>query len=326
MHEPRTWRELLGHIISDPKEEQRLVEALGIRSITLTRWVKNKAEPRPYFLRQLLHALPQHHVLLLALIEEEFPGFSETLGDDVPKELPSAFYARILEAYTTTPPSVRFWPICELILQEALVSLDPERLGMELVIVRCMPPSQGNTIRSLREFVGLGTPPWGTDMEEKNLFLGAESLAGYVVSSRHFAVIQDINENRSFLPCQRTEHEKSAAAFPILLASNIAGCFLLSSTQPRYFVHPRLALIRHYTHVLALAFEPGEFYEPERIALGMMPAQHVQEASFSTLRQRVADTLLQAASKQQPMTNQQAEQLIRQQLEKELLQLPAAQG
>lgn len=301
------------------------IEALGVRPITLARWVKNKAEPRQYFLRQLLRALPQYYVALLSLIEEEFPGFSDTLGDDVPKEIPSTFYTRVLDAYTSTPPSARFWPICELILQQVLASLDPERLGMELVIVRCMPPSSGNKIRSLRESVGLGTPPWRTDMEEKNLFLGAESLAGYVVLSNHFAVIHDINENHSFLPFQRTEHEKSAAAFPIMLASSIAGCFLLSSTQPYYFVQSRLMLIRNYTNLLVPVFGPEEFYEPERIELGTMPPQRVQEAYFSTFRQRVVDALMQAAIRQQPMTNQQAELLVRQQLEEELLQLPAAQ-
>jgi hypothetical protein len=182
MQTPNTWRELLGTIISDPQEERRLIDLMGIRPITLLRWVQNKTEPRPYFLRQLLDALPQYRDSLLPLMEKEFPGVSELVEDEVPKEIAASFYTHVLETYVATPPSLRFWSICPLILQHILDHLDPEQRGMELLVVRCMPPAgQDQKIHSLREYVALGTPPWQTDLEERNLFLGAESLAAAVL-------------------------------------------------------------------------------------------------------------------------------------------------
>jgi hypothetical protein len=323
MQSPKTWRQLLGTIISDPQEEQRLIDIMGIRPITLVRWVQNKSEPRPYFLRQLLDALPQHRDSLLPLLEKEFPGFSELVEDELPKEIASSFYTHVLDTYVATTPSMRFWSICPLILQHILEHLDHDQLGMELLMVRCMPPSgHDKKIHSLREYVALGTPPWQTDLEEKNLFLGAESLAGYAVSSCHTAVIQNMRQDRSFLPAQKEENERSAAAFPMMLASRIAGCLLVSSTQPHYFHRPRLTILKHYTNLLVLAFQTEDFYDPATIELNMMPGQHIQQSYFATFRQRVADVLAQAKARQQSLTSQQAEQLARQHLEEELLQIP----
>src|SRR5260370_34758392 len=79
--------------MSEPQEERRVIDLMGIRPITLLRWVQNKTEPRPYFLRQLLDALPQYRDSLLPLMEKEFPGVSELVEDEVPKEIP--------------PPSIR---------------------------------------------------------------------------------------------------------------------------------------------------------------------------------------------------------------------------
>ncbi len=303
MQSPNTWRELLGTIISDPQEERRLIDLMGIRPITLLRWVQNKTEPRPYFLRQLLDALPQYRDSLLPLMEKEFPGVSGLVEDEVPKEIAASFYTHVLETYVATPPSLRFWSICPLILQHILEHLDPEQRGMELLVVRCMPPAgQDQKIHSLREYVALGTPPWQTDLEERNLFLGAESLAGYAVSSCHTAVIQNLQQDHR-------------------LASHIAGCLLVSSTQPQYFHRPRLAVLKQYTNLLVLAFQTEEFYDPALIELHMMPSQRMQQPYFATLRQRVADVLAQARARQQSLTSQQAEHLARQQLEQELLQI-----
>lgn len=112
MQSPKTWRELLGTIISDPGEEQRLIDMMGIRSITLLRWVQNKSEPRPYFLRQLLNALPQHRDVFLPLLEKEFPGFAEKIEDDIPKEISASFYTRVLDVYIATALSMRFLVVC----------------------------------------------------------------------------------------------------------------------------------------------------------------------------------------------------------------------
>src|SRR5258706_14693001 len=137
MQAAKTWRELLGSILRDAQEEQRLIDMLGVRPITLARWVQQKSDPRPYFLRQLLAALPQQREFLLPLIEQEFPGFAETVDEEaVPREIASPFYAQVLETYSTTAPSLRFWSLCPLIFQQILTHLDPDQLGMQLILAR----------------------------------------------------------------------------------------------------------------------------------------------------------------------------------------------
>ncbi len=267
--EPGDWRELLGTIISNPHERQRIAQELRVQDITLIRWVKRESEPRPQNLRHLLSVLPEHHDL----------------------------------------------SISSLILQQALSQLDPGRAGLAITIVRCMASSGRRKIRSLRESVGKGTPPWAGDLEQKGMFLGAESLAGYVVTTCHEAQIQNILEDKS-LPAHQVEHEISAAAHPILYTGRIAGCVLISSTQPDYFISPaRNALIGNYANLLALAIEPEEFYDPQDIELMIMPLHSVQKNYFATFRQRVTQSLTKMS-----MNNLQAEQYVWEQLEEELLQ------
>ncbi len=324
MQEPETWRELLRGIISDGHEKQRIADELGISPITLTRWANRESDPRQQNLRLLLKALPQQREMLLELIPKEFDDFTAAAIDDSTKEIPSAFYARVFIARGSTAEALRFWSICNLILQQALGQLDPDRLGMAVNVVRCMPPKDGK-IRSLRESVGLGTPPWIGDLEQKAMFLGAESLAGYVVTSCRPNTIQNVEEEQSLIPAQRVEYEKSAAAYPILYSGRIAGCFLVSSTQPNYFLsQSRLSLIQSYADLIALAFAPEEFYDPQCIELRVIPLHDVQRKQFANFRQRVAQAMIKAAQKGQPINNIQAEQLIWQQLEEELLELSAS--
>src|SRR5205085_8873280 len=109
--------------------------------------------------------------------------FTAAAIDDSSKDIPSEFYGRVFSARSATNETLHFWSISNLILQQALGQLDPDRLGMAITVVRCMPPSNGNKVRSLRESVGQGTPPWNGDLEQQAMFLGAESLAGYAVTT-----------------------------------------------------------------------------------------------------------------------------------------------
>ena len=109
-----------------------------------------------------------------------------------------------------------------------------------------------------------------------------------------------------------------------LFAGRIAGCLLVSSTQNNYFLpQSRLALIENYANLLALAFEPEEFYEPCQIELNVMPNQEIQKKHFANFRQRVANTMMEGAINKRPVNNLEAERLVWQQLEEELLRLPA---
>ena len=110
MYQPETWRDLLRSIISEPHEKQRLSELLGVRAITLTRWISKESDPRPQNLRNLLNALPQHREQLLDLIRDE-PGFEEFSNaelDDSSIEIPSAFYTRIFASHASTIDNMRF--------------------------------------------------------------------------------------------------------------------------------------------------------------------------------------------------------------------------
>ncbi len=72
---------------------------------------------------------------------------------------------------------------------------------------------------------------------------------------------------------------------------------------------------------MVLAFEPEEFYDPHDIQLGLMPNFDEQEKCFNTLRQRVAKAMVEGSKRQPPVTIMEAEQLVWQQLEEELLEL-----
>jgi GAF domain-containing protein len=188
-----------------------------------------------------------------------------------------------------------------------------------------MPPSQPDSkVHSLRESIGIGTYPWPADLEQRAMFLGAESLCGYVVSTGRPASTPNVDEP-SLIPAHKVEHEKSAAVHPILYAGRIAGCLLVSSAQYNYFsAQSRMTLIEHYANLLALAFEPEEFYNQDQIQLFMMPNQSIQKAYFADFRQRVANTMLEAAVRREPVNSVQAEQIVWQELEQQLFQVASS--
>jgi transcriptional regulator with XRE-family HTH domain len=326
MEESQTWRELLAKIISDPHERQRLAGELSVSLVTLNRWIKGDSAPRPQNMRHLLNVVPQYRDEFLELLrsEEDAENLISANNDDSEQEIPTSFYIRVFNARASTVESLHFWSISTLILQQAISQLDPERLGMSIYVVRCMPPQPqrgSRKVRSLRESVGAGTPPWPGDLEQQALFLGAESLAGYAVSLCRPSGNQNIGEGNNLVPTHPGEYEKSAVAYPILYTGRIAGCLLVSSTQINYFhSSARLALVQSYTDLIALAFEAEDFYDPQDIELQVMPHHSIQRHYFANFRQRVANTMIQAAQKQRPVNNLQAEQAVWQELEEELLQ------
>ncbi|HET8911878.1 MAG TPA: hypothetical protein VFN23_10465 [Ktedonobacteraceae bacterium] len=324
MQEPRSWRSLLGRIIHDPQERQRIADELGVRPITLTRWVSRESIPRTQNLRHLLSIFPlQQRKLFADLIAEEFKDFPLAPVEDNTQTISSSFYTRLLATNTSTTDILRCWVICSQILQQALIHLDPEHNGLLLTIVRCMPPSNDGKVKSLREYVALGTYPWNTDLEQKAMFLGAESLAGYAVSSCRFATIQSITEGRTLLPAHRVEFEESAAAYPIMRSGRISGCFLVSSVLRNNFVDQEwLDLIQAYTNLLVLAFEPSDFYAPSQIELRIMPNSSIQQSYLTNFRQRVGTTMTRAVHEGLSLNHSQAEQQVWSHLEEELLRLP----
>jgi len=318
-----TWRELLERIIQDTQERQKIAQALGVSAITLSRWVHNTTNPRLQSLHRLLEILPHYRHQLQPLILAEFPELANTAAEDMREEaepfISSTFYARVFDAYTTTPKMQRFWTISNLIMQQALEQLDPHQLGMAIIIVQCMPPWPNQNIYSLRERAGHGTPPWSMNLEQHAIFLGEESLAGNIVTTSRPKALQNRNDYQGIIPAHWVEWEESAAGYPLLRASKVAGCLLVSSTQPDYFTIQRMQLIQSYAELLAFVLEPHEFYDITQITLRTMPHATEQEKKLATFRKRVANLIAQSLSDKVPMNLAQAEQIVWGQIEKELL-------
>lgn len=325
MQTSQTWREFLGTCIADTSERQRIADFLGIAQITLTRWVSGESHPRVANLRKLLLALPNQRERLLALIQQEYSGFATAIQDEAESGeltgIPSEFYSRVLYTLTNTAKDVLFRLLTDMILQQALKHLDPERLGMAIIVARCMPPSRENKVQTLRENVGRGSPPWGDNLEQQAILLGAESLTGYAVMSLHLVVNQNLRDERNPAAGYRGPGEESAAATPIKRCGGVAGSLLVSSTQPDYFVPARSMLVEQYAALLALAFDCGDFYDPQCIELGLVPSAQEQRPYFSGFQQRVLQFMREANREHHPMTYSQAEQKVWQQIEEELLRV-----
>jgi len=325
LEKPSSWRDLLKDIIGDYVERERIANEIGIRSITLTRWTTGESTPRPQNLRQLVHALPkQHRDQLTLLLEEEHVDLTDPVSSEPPDEIDYQFIRQVFEARATTPSNLLFWTLCRKVLQHALRRLDPERIGMAITVAQCMPASSDGKVHSLRERMGLGTPPWPGDLEQHAMFLGAESLAGHVVTNCRQEVINDLRESASLLPAYQLEHEVSAVAHPILYANMVAGCLLLSSTQPKYFLSAsRLSLIADYAQLIALAFTPEQFVLPEQIELRLMPTAEQQHRLFVTFQQRILEVMKKSLNAGRAVTRMEAEQIVWQQFEEELIHTSA---
>lgn len=317
MQGSQSWRELLGQIIKNPKDKQHVANELSISPITLGRWVSGESKPLLQNLRMLLDQFPEYRQQFLELLLREFgPSFVQLLtADATSHEVPTIFYTRVLHAYCAIPEILHFNSICDIVLLQALKQLDPGRLGMEISLITCMPPSTTNKVRSLYETMTRSTYALSTEGEARALFFGVETLMGYVVSTGRVRVVKSVQDELEPFLDARMQDKACAMIYPILMADRIAGCLLFLSTQFDYFLLPaRQQLIQQYTELLTLAFSADDFYPFAQIELGRMPAYKIQRSSLATFRSRVA----------RRMTNShvsiaQAERFVLQQIEAELL-------
>ena len=325
--EQLTWRQFLGRIVRTPQERQKLADVLGINPVTLSRWISSRSktateaekrpQPRPHLLRQLVDALPSYRGQLIPLIQQEFPTFLvEGVQANEAGEIPSNFYAKVLSTSAKLNGAVRYLTIFDLLLVHATQQLDPERLGLSVILVQCVPPlSPGGKVLSLHEQFRLGTPPWRPERQETNLFLGAESLAGHAVATGMPEVIDDVREYSGLLPVHHAQHEVSVAAYPLQRAGRVAGCLLVASTQPRYYTRLRQELLQAYSDLALVAFSDAECYNLQQIELCMMPDAQIQGPHLFTFNKRV-ENLLRSGK----MTSRlEAEREVLKQLEAELI-------
>jgi hypothetical protein len=319
--ETTTWRELLRILTSDPSERERIATGARVRSITLTRWINGDSRPRPANLSQLIRAIPaQYQREFQELLEREEGPLSAFLAGETyqPEEIPFALVDEILRTRSNTSDSLRFWAISRMILQHALRHLDPESLGMAITVVCCMPPARDGKIHSLREVTGYGTSPWKNNLEHEAMFLGAESLSGFVVTTCRPATIGTLLDNTTLIPSQRVEPEVSAAAGPLLEAGRVAGCLLFSSTQPNYFAS-RFTQVQGYTYLMTLALDSREFYPTSLIDLKVMAPFSEQQKHIARFQRIVQDIMRKSLREEEALSYVQAEQLAWQQIEETLL-------
>jgi len=326
--EPETWQAFLGQFIENPKEKARLAKAVRVRPITLQRWAEGISRPREDNIRSMLKNLPtEAYPLFMRLLLRDFP---ELLKDELPEDyfrrnIPAEFYARVLSSLSLTPQPLYRQSMQDLLLQQICKHLDPDQHGLAISLALCMPPRLSHKVRSLREIGGLGTPPWPSDLAERLMFLGAESLVGYAVEHMRPYVINS-KDDLTFCPATWTAFERSAAAFPLLLHTHVVGGLIISSTREFFFTEPRLSVIEAYSHVISCMFEMEEAYPAEDIELQVMPPYAQQLPYFHTYKRRVSLKYAEAAQAEQMVTFQHVRQLVWQEIEDELLQLPLETG
>lgn len=318
MQSPLSWRDLLGRIINVTQDKQRIADELGITPITLSRWISGESVPRPQNLRLLLYIFPEHRSQFLTLLHREFcPAFMvEVEADTIPYEIPSSFYAQILRNHCQLPRITHLRDLCESVVQQGLKQMDPNNAGLYLAVFRCTPPPAGHKVRSLYEYT------WGMTFENvrsKQMpirpFFGRESLMGDAMCTGQSRVVHSRADG-----LQRFSHAwwtimESAMACPIHRADRYAGCLLVYSVLPEYFrLLSRQMLVRQFADLLALAFETDDYYLRGDIELACLPTFTKQVAMAPSSRQRLA-----LAMSQNGVNLWQAERLVMQQIEGELL-------
>lgn len=317
--EPANWRELLGQITSDPAEMQRIVQELGVRDITVKRWVKGESEPRSHNLHGLIHALPAYREYFVGFFSDAFEDFSEVTLDAPQQEIPPRFYKQIFQMRGTISRSQRYWTLANTIISQAIAQLDPENLGLAIWVSRCMCHEQAGKILSLRQSVGQGSGHWPGNLEQRAMFLGAESLAGYSLENCRPSEVPNYKEDQTALLGNQLDREASAIAHPILYAGLIAGCLIFSSAEPYFFAPPaRQNLVSDYAHLIALAFDTEDFIELSQIELRTMPSHNEQKTYFANFSKRLADARVKLYEQK---SDRDAELYVWEELEREILHL-----
>jgi hypothetical protein len=321
--QPRpAWYDILASRIEDSHELQRIARELEVHPLTLVRWIRGETKPRRKNLVRLPDALPQYRDVLIQSLQEEFPTIVITERSsrkpDQQEAIPAEFYAETLHTYASIPKTFRFTKACELVIMQALKQLDPTHQGMAITVARCMPPSHGGKVRSLREVFGRGTPPWPLNLEQFAILLGTESLTGYAVTRSHMVVNAHLRDRDSLSAGYPVNWEESAAAAPILRSGLIAGSLLVSSARPNHFTLELMALVLAYADLLASAFDEKEYYEPAQIGLWHMPPSEIQQPHFAGFQDRISQLLVRGHRDNSPIDFLEAELQVWQQIEDEL--------
>jgi len=321
MEEPQSWRKFLGVIVEDMQERLRIARAIGVNPITLVRWVTGVSSPRLRILRNLLDVLsPEQNEELTQLLLLEYPTLmqQDAVVEEEESMIPATFYAKALETYTNNPIFLRTSVISVIILQQMLEQLDPQQVGLAILIAQCVPPS-ADTVRSVRIILAQGSGPWKS-IEHCTQFCGIESQIGHAVQEQRPIITQSRKERENWYPAH-LHSERSAVAAPIRLSDRVAGGVGLLSVREQYFSPEKINLVLAYAELLVLAFEHYDFYAANQIELGVMPPFKRQKPHLEQFQLRVRNYIVQAVRKQELLTRSHAEMVVWQEMEEYILHL-----
>jgi hypothetical protein len=326
METPATWREILGNMIHDPQQRQQIASQLKINPITLTRWAAGTSKPRPEKLHSLLAMLPTQYQeqALVSLSQDYSPHALQENNTTYVRDIHPEFYHRVLNTYTTLPSSLREWSLNLLIIQQILSHLDPRQRGMTAFLAYCTPPLPGQHIQSLRKILGRGTTPWNYADEHSTQFFGIESLVGQAIIQGHPLVAQSHEELTWLVSDCSPSPAESTCVFPLLRTNQVVGTLCVMSTQPHFFSQSHLDLLQQYANLLVVTCDHETFFQLEEIAIGMMPPLEQQRPLLRSVQKRVMQLLRQASLQYRFLTKLEAERLIWQEVEEELLDLAHA--
>lgn len=328
--EASTWRQLLATLIDDPDERRRISTASGIDDVTLKRYADNKTKKiRPHMLRLLVAAVPQQRrSQLITLIQLEFAdiSFSEFLpitGDEPQEALGRVqleVYERVIHARATTPLALRFWVISNLVLNALLEQLDPgsHPVGVKVTFIQCIRCDRMSLVKYLREIALVGSGPWKTE-QLLPLFLGAESLPGYAITSGRPAICQNLRANAAFLPVRLEAHAESSVAFPLLQGERVGGCLCVVAAAVDFFSPAWLSLIGTLADLAGLALQDDQFHDKQAIQLRVMPPDDVQQSHFVRFRSRVHEMISTPARDSATINIVEAERIVWGQIAEDLM-------
>ena len=313
-----SWRIELSKRLQKKGERTRIAEALGVKPRTLTRWITQTSNPQWEEIKVIARVFPE----LAPLIFQEFlddthgerlkphTGSHHHMLSDAESMLPGSLYAEILHIVTSQPDYYHI--MSKNLLNFCMHALNQEQAGIKIAIAICRPPDpQTLLVRSLLVRVELATSPFEpTTLREPNLFLGAESLAGSVVTKQHWEIVQ-MGATPETLPLELFPMGTRVIAIPMQRwGLGIAGCVLFGSmTKPL-----NISQLQHITNLFGLMFPDTHFFSPESIDLDLLPNWTIQRTSFAHFRDR-------AEKIQQKMGIDliAAEQVLRKHIETELI-------
>lgn len=346
-----TWRNYLYTMnkLMDAEQKRAFYRAIGVSRQTFDRWRRGEDWPQRSNLVRLLKFLSEEErsrfLQLLkkddarawSLLPEDVrettfaDGYGNTLDSAFQHEELDNFCLKLLRLQRDTPD--RTWQVGRAILHECVTRLEthPVQAGIEVSVATCMPPQRDGKVRSLREIVGIGTPPWREDFHEKDFFLGIETLAGQAVNTRRGQMIPNFAHGSPLSVAPRLEHERCAASFPIMHVTpgptpemSIAGALVVSCAQAGYFTARRMDILEIFADIIRLAYSEDVYYPASLIELAPMPPPSVQSASLDVLFMRVLaeDKRLKAEGSDLP--SGEVEKRVRAEIELELLHLASS--